>query len=184
MIKRAKDLGLNVTCEVTPHHFTLTEDIVKQHGTIAKVNPPLRSEGDRLAMVEGLKTGVIDCIATDHAPHDRDSKDLPLENAAFGIVGLETILPLSLELYHSGQMSLFDVLAKLTYKPADIIHVPRGRIQKNLAADLILVDLNHEWEIKIDSFASKSKNSPFDKRKVKGYTVRTIVSGKTVYSHE
>ncbi len=184
VIKRAKDLGLNVTCEVTPHHFTLTEDIVKQHGTIAKVNPPLRSEGDRLAMVEGLKTGVIDCIATDHAPHDRDSKDLPLENAAFGIVGLETILPLSLELYHSGQMSLFDVLAKLTYKPADIIHVPRGRIQKNLAADLILVDLNHEWEIKIDSFASKSKNSPFDKRKVKGYTVRTIVSGKTVYSHE
>ncbi len=184
VIKCAKDLGLNVTCEVTPHHFTLTEDIVKQHGAIAKVNPPLRAEGDRLAMVEGLKTGVIDCIATDHAPHDRDSKDLPLENAAFGIVGLETILPLSLELYHSGQMSLFDVLAKLTYKPADIIHVPRGRVQKNLVADLILVDLNHEWEIKIDNFASKSKNSPFDKRKVKGCTVRTIVSGKTVYSHE
>ncbi|GFR08583.1 dihydroorotase [Trichonephila clavata] len=135
-------------------------------------------------MVEGLKTGVIDCIATDHAPHDRNSKDLPLENAAFGIVGLETMLPLSLELYHSGQMGLLDVLAKLTYKPADIIHVSRGRIQKNLAADLILVDLNHEWEIKTDNFASKSKNSPFDGRKVKGHVVRTVVSGKTIYSQK
>ncbi|MCV3769122.1 MAG: dihydroorotase [Wolbachia pipientis] len=180
-IKRAKGLGLNVTCEVTPHHFTLTEDIVRKYGALAKVNPPLRTEGDRLAMIEGLKTGVIDCIATDHAPHDCDSKNLPLEDAAFGIVGLETMLPLSLELYHSGQMSLFDVLAKLTYKAADIIHIPRGRIQKNLIADLILVDLNYEWTIKIDNFASKSKNSPFNERKVKGRVVRTIVSGKTVY---
>uniref|UniRef100_A0A1B0F9F1 Amidohydrolase-related domain-containing protein n=1 Tax=Glossina morsitans morsitans TaxID=37546 RepID=A0A1B0F9F1_GLOMM len=183
-IKRAKDLRLNVTCEVTPHYFTLTEDIVKQHGAIAKINPPLRTEEDRLAMVEGLKTGVIDCITTDHAPHDRSSKDLPLENAAFGIVGLETMLPLSLELYHSGQMGLLDVLAKLTYKPADIIHIPRDRIQKNLAADLILVDLDHEWEIKTDNFASKSKNSPFDGRKVKGHVVRTVVSGKTIYSQK
>jgi dihydroorotase len=177
-IKRAKDLGLNVTCEVTPHHFTLTEHIVKQHGAIAKMNPPLSTEEDCLAMIEGLKIGVIDCIATDHAPHDRNSKDLPLYNAAFGIVCL------SLELYHSGQMGLLDVLAKLTYKPADIIHVSRGRIQKNLAADLILVDLNHEWEIKTDNFASKSKNSPFDGRKVKGHVVRTVVSGKTIYSHK
>ncbi|MDM8335176.1 dihydroorotase [Wolbachia pipientis] len=180
-IKRAKDLGLNVTCEVTPHHFTLTEDIIKQHGAIAKINPPLRTEEDRLAMVEGLKTGVIDCIATDHAPHDRNSKDLPLESAAFGIVGLETMLPLSLELYHNGRMSLFDVLAKLTYKPADIIRVPRGRIRKNFVADLVLIDLDYEWEIKVDDFASKSKNSPFGGRKVKGLVVRTIVSGKTVY---
>ncbi|QKX02032.1 dihydroorotase [Wolbachia endosymbiont of Dirofilaria (Dirofilaria) immitis] len=183
-VRHAKNLGLNVTCEVTPHHFALTEDVVKQHGAVAKVNPPLRTEGDRLAMVEGLKTGVIDCIATDHAPHDRGSKDLSLEDATFGIVGLETVLPLSLELYHSGQMSLFDVLAKLTYKPADIIHLPRGRIQKNLAADLILVDLNHKWEVKIDDFASKSKNSPFNGRKVKGHVVRTIVSGKTVYLYK
>ncbi|OWZ25002.1 dihydroorotase [Wolbachia endosymbiont of Wuchereria bancrofti] len=183
-VKRAKDLGLNVTCEVTPHHFTLTEDIVKQYGAIAKMNPPLRTEKDRLAMIEGLKTGVIDCIATDHAPHDHSSKDLPLESAAFGIVGLETMLPLSLELYHSGQIDLFDILAKLTYKPADIIHVPRGRVQKNFVADLTLVDLNYEWEIRIDSFASKSKNSPFGGRKVKGRVVRTIVSGKTVYSQK
>ena len=180
-IKRAKDLGLNVTCEVTPHHFTLTEEVVKEHGAIAKMNPPLRTEEDRLAMIEGLKTGVIDCIATDHAPHDRSSKDLPLEKASFGIVGLETLLPLSLELYYKGEMSLLDVLAKLTYKPADIIHIPRGRIQKNLVADLVLVDLDHEWEVKTQDFASKSKNSPFDGHKVKGRVVRTIVSGKTVY---
>lgn len=181
-IARAKNSGLNVTCEVTPHHFTLTEDAVKQHGAIAKMNPPLRTEDDRLAMVEGLKTGVIDCIATDHAPHDCSSKDLPLESAAFGIVGLETLLPLSLKLYYNKQMDLFDVLAKLTYKPADIINVPRGRIQKNRAADLILVNLDQEWEIKTEDFASKSKNSPFDGYKVKGRVIRTIVSGKTVYS--
>lgn len=181
-IARAKNSGLNVTCEVTPHHFTLTEDAVKQHGALAKMNPPLRTEDDRLAMVEGLKTGVIDCIATDHAPHDCSSKDLPLESAAFGIVGLETLLPLSLNLYYNKQMDLFDVLAKLTYKPADIINVPRGRIQKDRAADLILVDLDQEWEIKTEDFASKSKNSPFDGYKVKGRVIRTIVSGKTVYS--
>ncbi|MBD0391020.1 dihydroorotase [Wolbachia endosymbiont of Pentalonia nigronervosa] len=181
-IARAKKSGLNVTCEVTPHHFTLTEDAVKQHGALAKMNPPLRTEDDRLAMVEGLKTGVIDCIATDHAPHDCSSKDLPLESAAFGIVGLETLLPLSLKLYYNKQMDLFDVLAKLTYKPADIINVPRGRIQKDRAADLILVDLDQEWEIKTKDFASKSKNSPFDGYKVKGRVIRTIVSGKTVYS--
>jgi len=181
-IARAKNSGLNVTCEVTPHHFTLTEDAVKQHGAIAKMNPPLRTEDDRLAMVEGLKTGVIDCIATDHAPHDCSSKDLPLESAAFGIVGLETLLPLSLNLYYNKQMDLFDVLAKLTYKPADIINVPRGRIQKDHVADLILVDLDQEWEIKTEDFASKSKNSPFDGYKVKGRVIRTIVSGKTVYS--
>lgn len=181
-IARAKNSGLNVTCEVTPHHFTLTEDAVKQHGAIAKMNPPLRTEDDRLAMVEGLKTGVIDCIATDHAPHDCSSKDLPLESAAFGIVGLETLLPLSLNFYYNKQMDLFDVLAKLTYKPADIINVPRGRIQKDHVADLILVDLDQEWEIKTEDFASKSKNSPFDGYKVKGRVIRTIVSGKTVYS--
>lgn len=180
-IERAKKLGLNVTCEVTPHHFTLNEDAVKKYKSIAKMNPPLRTEDDRLSMVEGLKNGVIDCIATDHAPHEPSSKSLPLETATFGIVGLETLLPLSLELYHSGQMNLFDLLAKLTYKPADIIRVPRGRIQKGLVADIILVDLNQKWEIKIEDFASKSKNSPFDGYRVKGRTIRTVVSGKTVY---
>lgn len=180
-IERAKNLGLHVTCEVTPHHFTLTEDVIHEYGAIAKMNPPLRTEEDRLAMIEGLKTGVIDCIATDHAPHDFDSKDLPLDSAAFGIVGLETLLPLSLELYHKGEIALFDVLEKLTCKPADIIRVPRGRLQKGFTADLILVDLDYEWKINTKDFASKSKNSPFDGYNVKGRVMRTVISGKTVY---
>ncbi len=181
-VARAKNLGLNVTCEVTPHHFTLTEETIVKHGAIAKMNPPLRTEEDRLAMIEGLKTGMIDCIATDHAPHEYSVKDLPLENAAFGIVGLETLLPLSLQLYHNKQMDLIEVMAKLTYQPADIIRIPRGRIGKNLVADLILVDLNYEWEVKTENFASKSKNSPFNGYKAKGRVMRTIISGKTVYS--
>ncbi|UWI82974.1 dihydroorotase [Wolbachia endosymbiont of Howardula sp.] len=183
-IKRAKEEGLNVTCEATPHHFTLNEDVVKIYGSLAKMNPPLRTEQDRISIVEGLKSGLIDCIATDHAPHEDHTKDLPLERAAFGIIGLETLLPLALELYYSGNMNLYDVLAKLTHKPADIIRVPRGRIQKDYVADLIIVDLAHEWEINIECFASKSKNSPFQKRRVKGHVVKTIISGKTVYSLE
>ncbi|WP_339045350.1 dihydroorotase [Candidatus Mesenet endosymbiont of Agriotes lineatus] len=180
-IADAKKRGINITCEVAPHHFTLTENDVRDHSSMAKMNPPLRSEEDRLAMIEGLKTGIIDCIATDHAPHDAGSKDLPLSDSAFGIVGLETLVPLALELYYDHDLDLLDVLGKLTYKPADIIHVPRGRIKKNFVADLTFVDLEHSWEIDIGKFASKSKNSPFDKRKVRGRAVRTVISGKTVY---
>ncbi|XGA08782.1 MAG: dihydroorotase [Wolbachia endosymbiont of Xenopsylla cheopis] len=180
-IADAKKRGINITCEVAPHHFTLTENDVREHNSMAKMNPPLRSEEDRLAMIEGLRSGIIDCIATDHAPHDVGSKDLPLGDSAFGIVGLETLLPLTLELYYNQNLDLSDVLGKLTYKPADIIHVPRGRIRKNFVADLTLVDLEHSWEVDISKFASKSKNSPFSKRIVKGRAVRTVVSGKTVY---
>ena len=161
IIKQAKNQGLKVTCEVTPHHLTLTEEAVIQHGTCAKMNPPLRTEIDRISMIEGLKSGIIDCIATDHAPHDIGSKELPLDTAAFGIVGLETMLPISLELYHNGTMSLMDLLATLTYKPADIIRVPRGRIKKGFTADLIILDLDHEWTVDISKFASKSKKFSF-----------------------
>ncbi|WP_395878134.1 dihydroorotase [Ehrlichia muris] len=184
IIKQAKSQGLKVTCEVTPHHLTLTEKDIITHGSLAKINPPLRTENDRLSMIEGLKNGIIDCIATDHAPHDINSKELPLDTAAFGTVGLETMLPISLELYHNGTMPLIDLLATLTYKPADIIKVPRGRIKKGYAADLIILDLDHRWVIDTSKFASKSKNSPFHNRKVKGKVLRTIVSGKTIYRAE
>ena len=184
IIKQAKDRGLNITCEVTPHHLTLTEKDVIEHGSFAKMNPPLRTESDRISMIEGLKSGIIDCIATDHAPHDTNAKDLPLDKAAFGIVGLETMLPISLELYHNGTISLINLLANLTYKPADIIKVPRGRIKKDFTADLIILDLDHEWTIDISKFSSKSKNSPFHNRKVKGKVLRTVVSGKTTYKME
>ncbi|MCU7611840.1 dihydroorotase [Anaplasma capra] len=182
LIRAAKNEGLPVTCEVAPHHFALTEDAVKEHGTLAKMNPPLRTEEDRLCMIDGLKDGTIDCIATDHAPHSHHEKSLPISSCAFGVIGLETLLPLSLELYHSGEMSLLDVLSKLTYKPADIVKIPRGRIAKGLVADLVVLDLEHAWTVDVSKFASKSKNSPFHGRAVKGRVLRTVVSGKTVYT--
>ncbi len=181
-VKRAKDKGLNVTVEVSPHHFTLTDEQVLKSGTLAKMNPPLRSEADRLALIQGLKDGVIDAIATDHAPHDVASKEKPLEEASFGIVGVETMLPLSLNLYHQNILSLRDLLAKMTCNPARIINKNLGVIAKNVQADLVLIDLNYEWQIDSQKFLSKSKNSPFDGFKVKGRAVTTIVAGKVVYN--
>ena len=180
-VKRAKDKGLKVTVEVSPHHFTLTDAQVLKSGTLAKMNPPLRSENDRLALIEGLRTGVIDAIATDHAPHDETSKNKPIEEATFGIVGVETMLPLSLMLYHQKILSLRDLLAKMTCNPAEIINFDGGEIKKGARADLVLIDLNHEWEIDSQKFFSKSKNSPFDGFKVKGRAVLTAVAGKIVY---
>ncbi|TAE34182.1 MAG: dihydroorotase [Alphaproteobacteria bacterium] len=180
-VRRAKDKGLRVTAEAAPHHFTLTDEAVLNYRTFSKMNPPLRCEKDRLAVLQGLKDGTIDAIATDHAPHDRESKELPLSQASFGIVGLETMLPLSLALVHRGEMKLIDVLGAMTYRAADIIHVPSGRLQKGAKADMVLIDMNYDWSIDPDSFVSKSKNSPFDGTTVKGRAVRTIVAGETVF---
>lgn len=180
-IKRAKEKGLAATVEVSPHHFTITDEQVLKSGTNAKMNPPLRSEKDRLALIEGLRSGLIDAIATDHAPHDLASKDKPLEEASFGIVGVETMLPLSLALYHDKVLSLSDLLAKMTCNAAKIINFDGGVIEKGARADLVLIDLNSEWEINSQEFHSKSKNSPFNGFKVKGRAVKTIVAGKTVF---
>lgn len=181
-VRRAKARGLKVTAEAAPHHFMLTDEAVAEYRTFSKMNPPLRAELDRQAVIEGLKDGTIDAIATDHAPHDAESKRVPLSQAAFGIVGLETMLPLSLHLAHKGIMPLMDVLAAMTYKPADIIHVPSGRLAKGAKADLALIDLNYNWKIDPEAFASKSKNSPFMGTDVKGRAIRTIVGGETVYT--
>ena len=180
-IKIAKQKSLNVTVEVSPHHFTLTEDQVLKSGTLAKMNPPLRNEADRQALINALKSGLIDVIATDHAPHDKISKEKTLEEASFGIVGVETMLPLSLDLYHKKILSLKDLLAKMTCNPAKVINFDGGQIKKGARADLVLIDLNHEWKIDSKKFYSKSKNSPFDGFKVKGRAVMTIVAGKVVY---
>lgn len=183
-VRRAKAKGLQVTAEAAPHHFMLTDEAVMDYRTFSKMNPPLRAEKDRLAVIEGLKDGTIDAIATDHAPHDVESKRVPLSSAAFGIVGLETMLPLSLSLYHNGIMPLRDVLAAMTYKPADIIHVPAGRLKKGAAADLTLIDLTQDWMLEPEQFQSKSKNSPFSATNVKGRAIRTIVGGETVFMLE
>lgn len=180
-IKRAKEKGLDVTVEVSPHHFTLTHEQVLKSGSNAKMNPPLRFEEDRQVLLEGLKSGLIDAIATDHAPHDFDSKDKPLPQAAFGIVGLETMLPLSLNLYHQGILNLSDLLAKMTCNAAKIINFNGGVIKKGAPADLTLINLDEEWVIDPNKFYSKSKNSPFSGFKVKGRAVKTIVGGKIVY---
>lgn len=182
-IIRYKQKGLNVTCEVCPHHLFLTEEAVLKSGTNAKMNPPLRSEEDRLFLLQALQDGWIDCITTDHAPHEKSSKDLPLESAAFGIVGVETLLPLSLKLFHEGKMSLIEVLKKLTCEPAKIIRQEkRGRIAKGCIADLILIDLDEKWTIKAAKLNSKSKNTPFDGWEVKGKVKKTFVNGNLVYA--
>lgn len=180
-IKRAKAKGLKATAEAAPHHFWLTDEQVLKSGTNAKMNPPLRSEADRQALIEALRSGIIDAIATDHAPHDLASKNKPLEEATFGIVGVETMLPLSLKLYHDGILSLKDLLAKMTCNAASIINFDGGVLAKGARADLTLIDLDSEWVIDSAKFHSKSKNSPFDGFKVKGRAVRTVVGGKTVF---
>ncbi len=180
-IRAAKDRGLRVTCDTAPHYFTLNENAVGDYRTFAKVSPPLRSEADRQAVAEALADGTIDCIASDHSPHDQDSKRLPFELADFGIVGLETLLPLSLELVHKGELPLLDLLARLTCRPADILRLPAGRLAAGAAADLVLFDLERPGRVDPESLRSKSKNSPFDDHPVQGKVLRTVVDGRSIF---
>ena len=145
------------------------------------MSPPLRSEADRRAVIDGLRDGTIDAIASDHAPWDQDSKRLPFSSAAYGIVGLETLLPLSLELYHNRDLGLIDLMARLTSNPARILRLPVARLARGAPADLVLFDPDHAWRISTDRFRSKSKNAPFDGRPVRGRVVRTIVDGRTIF---
>ena len=184
LVRWGKKKGLNITAEVAPHHFILTDEAVVDYRTFSKMNPPLRAESDRLALIEGLKDGTIDAIATDHAPHDTESKRVTMEMASFGIVGLETMLALSLDLVHSKLIGLREILATMTYKAADIIHANAGRLKIGAPADLALIDPNAVWTITNDSLHSKSKNSPFDNKQVKGRALRTVVGGEAVFIHE
>jgi dihydroorotase len=180
-IRQAKHRGLNVSCDTAPHYFALNETAVGDYRTFAKVSPPLRSEDDRRAVVDGLADGTIDAIASDHAPHDQDSKRLPFEQAAFGAVGLETLLPLTLELVHNERLSLLDALKRLTCRPAKLLGLPAGTLKRGAPADLILFDPEKPWLIQEKKLRSKSKNSPYDARPVQGQVVRTIVGGRTVF---
>jgi len=180
-IRRAKAQGLNVTCDTAPPYFALNELAVGDYRTFAKVSPPLRAEDDRQAVVAGLKDGTIDAIASDHSPHDQDSKRLPFAQAEFGIVGLETLLPISLELYHNGHLSIAQTIALLTSRPADVLSLAAGRFKTGAAADLVVIDLDQPWRIDADAFHSKSKNTPFDERPAQGRALRTIVQGRTVF---
>ena len=183
-VRAAKARGLRVTCDTAPPYFTLNETAVGDYRTFAKLDPPLRAEADREAIVEGLADGTIDVIASDHAPHDQDSKRQPFAQAEFGIVGLETLLPLSLALVHKGRMSLNALLACLTVKPAELLGLPLGRLAKGAPADFVLFDLDRPWRIDSDQFRSKSKNSPFDDAPVQGRALRTVVAGRTLFTFD
>jgi dihydroorotase len=180
-VRAAKRRGLPVTADTAPHYFALNETAVGDYRTFTKVSPPLRSEWDRRAVVDGLKDGTIDVIASDHAPQDQDSKRLPFQQAEFGMIGLETLLPLGLELVHNGFLTLSELVAKLSANPARILRRPGGTLAKGAPADLVLFDDAKPWRIDEKSFLSKSKNSPFDGRPVQGRVVGTWLGGRRVH---
>ena len=180
-IRRAKARGLDVTCDTAPHYFALNEIAVGDYRTFAKVSPPLRSEDDRQAILAGVADGIIDAIASDHSPHDVESKRLPFANAEPGIVGLETLLPLSLQVVHGGKAGLLDLLARLTVRPAEILGLNAGRLAKGAPADLLVFHPERAWKIEPDRFASKSKNSPFEGLPVQGRVQRTVVDGRALF---
>jgi dihydroorotase len=183
-IRQAKARGLAVSCDTAPPYFTLNEAAVGDYRTFAKLSPPLRSEDDRAAVVEALADGTVDAVASDHAPQDQDSKRLPFAQAEFGGIGLETLLPLSLGLYHNRKMALLDVLASMTFRPAALLDLPSGRLRTGAAADLVLFDPDVPWRIEETTFHSKSKNSPFESHPVQGRVWRTIVDGRTVFQRD
>ena len=180
-VRRAKARGLDVTCDTAPHYFALNEIAVGDYRTFAKVSPPLRSEDDRLAILAGVADGTIDAVASDHSPHDVESKRLPFANAEPGIVGLETLLPLSLQIYHNEKIGLLDLLARLSLRPAEILGLKAGRLAKGWPADLLIFHPDRSWKIEPDNFASKSKNSPFEGLPVQGRVRRTVVDGRALF---
>lgn len=180
LVRQAKKRGDNIHAEATPHHFTLTEEACIQYGTLAKMNPPLREEADRQAVIEGLKDGTIDLIATDHAPHSKEEKEKPITEAPSGIIGLETALSLGItELVEKNEMTLMSLLEKMTVNPARMYHLDAGYLAEDGPADLVLFDRNAVW--KVQEYASKSANSPFTGWDLKGKVKYTICAGKIVY---
>ena len=172
----------SVTAAAAVHSFALNEGAVGEYRSFAKTAPPLRNEADRQAVVAGLADGTIDVICSCHDPQDVESKRLPFELAATGIIGLETMLPLALELYHNGDMSLPALLAAMTSRPAELLGLRGGKLASGAPADLLVFDPDMPWRIDEDQFHSKSKNTPYHDRPVQGRPWRTIVDGKVVYS--
>ncbi len=182
LIRQAKDAGLMVTAETAPHYFTLTDEAVLGFDTHAKVNPPLRTAADVAAIKEGLADGTLDAIASDHAPHSTMEKEVEFEAAAFGLIGLETSLGLSLKLVHEKVLTLSQLVAKMSANPARILGVKGGTLKPGAPADITLIDLNREWQVDAGKFASKSRNCPFQGWTLKGKATMTIVGGKVVWT--
>ncbi len=184
VIRDAKARGLAITCDTAPPYFALNEAAIGDYRTFAKLRPPLRGEDDRQAIVAGLMDGTIDCIASDHRPQDEEAKRLPFTEAAAGGIGLETILAITLELYHNGHLSLIEALRLVTQRPADLMDLTAGRISIGRPADLVLFQPDRGWKVIGSDLSSKSKNSPFDERPVQGRVIRTVIDGRTVFELE
>lgn len=181
IIRDAKARGVKVTCETAPHYFTLTDDAVRGYNTNAKMNPPLREAADVAAIKAGLQDGTIDCIATDHAPHHLDEKDIEFNEAMNGIIGLETSLPLSLRLVDAGILTLPQLIEKMSCKPSELLGLGRGTLKAGSLADITVIDSKKQWNVAETGLSSKSKNSPWLGETVTGAAACTIVGGKVVF---
>ncbi len=185
VLKRAKMDNVNVTFEVTPHHLSLTENEIEGYNTFAKVNPPLRSEEDVKVIHSAFSSGLVDAIATDHAPHDEESKRCTMQKASFGISGFETAFAVvNTYLVETGIVSLADAIAMMTERPAKIFNLNAGTLNEGQWANIVLIDKKSEWVVDRFSFISKGKNTPFHGKKLKGKVVKTFYKGKLVYSEE
>lgn len=183
LVRRARARGVPVTCEATPHHLTLTDECVKTFDTNFKMNPPLRTARDVAALRKGLADGTIDCIVSDHAPHALEEKDVEFTLAPFGVIGMETLLPMVItELVEKGVLSINEVIAKLTVNPARILDLPKGTLTVGADADITIIDPKLEWQIDVEKFKSKSRNCPFHGRKVTGRARFTIVGGEIKFA--
>ncbi|MDD3725846.1 MAG: dihydroorotase [Candidatus Ratteibacteria bacterium] len=183
MVRYAKKEMDNLTCEVAIHHLFLTEEDVKGYNTGAKVNPPLRTKRDISALIKGLKDGTIDCIVTDHAPHTEEEAGTGFEEAPFGIIGFETAVALAMELQQKG-LTLMQIIALFTTGPAKVMGIERGCIAEGMQADVVVFDPEREWVYRKEDIRSKSKNSPFIGRRMKGKVIKTICKGSVVFSQE
>jgi len=181
IIRNAKARGVQVTCETAPHYFSLTDDAVRGYETNAKMNPPLRTSEDVAAIKAGLKDGTIDAIATDHAPHHLDEKDIEFNLAMNGIIGLETSLPMSLKLVEDKTLTLSALIERMSTNPSAILGINRGTLKPGAVADITIIDPEIEWVVDADKLASKSQNSPWLGQKMKGAARQTIVAGKIVH---
>jgi len=180
-LKRARDRGLAVTATTSINHLSFNEIDIGDYRTFCKLDPPLRSEDDRQAVIEAVATGLIQIVVSAHAPAPAEDKRLPYDEAAPGAVGLETLLPALLTFHHEGRIPLIDLIRTVTSAPADLLGLPQGRLAKGAPADLVLCDLNAPLIIDADKLVSKSKNSPFDGRRLQGKVLRTLVDGRTVF---
>jgi dihydroorotase len=185
IVRRFKQKGVPITCETCPQYFTLTEDEVLTQGSLARVNPPLRTRRDVDAIIAGLQDGTIDAIATDHAPHTAQEKARPLEQAPSGMVGLETSLAVSLTaLVHTGKLDLSTLLRKMTVEPARILGIDRGRLTLGADGDVVIFDPDEAWVVDPAQFASKGRNTPFAGRQLKGRVKYTLVGGTVIYQDQ